>query len=155
MDIMSRLPGCAGQAADAVSAHTQVKTEDAHKLLKIPNLAVSTHLGTLIEDDESVVPRAEAWERATATSHPDHTSDQSIRSRLLEFSSETGPTRPPVPRPTRWARLRRGGAEARKRGGAEARRDARKRAEAQRALPVGVREEYRGRGEAHARLTPA
>ena len=27
---------CAGQAADAVSANTQVKMEDAHKLLKIP-----------------------------------------------------------------------------------------------------------------------
>ena len=36
MDIISRLPGCAGQAADAVSAETQVKMEDAHKLLKIP-----------------------------------------------------------------------------------------------------------------------
>ena len=28
MDIISRLPGCAGQAADAVSACTQVKMED-------------------------------------------------------------------------------------------------------------------------------
>ena len=37
MDIISRLPGCAGQAADAVSAYTQVKMEDAPKLLKIPN----------------------------------------------------------------------------------------------------------------------
>ena len=36
MDVISRLPGCAGQAADAVSAYTQVKMEDAHKLLKIP-----------------------------------------------------------------------------------------------------------------------
>ena len=36
MDIISRLPGCAGQAADAVSACTQVKMEDAHKLFKIP-----------------------------------------------------------------------------------------------------------------------
>ena len=36
MDIVSRLPGCAGQAADAVSAFTQVKMEDAPKLLKIP-----------------------------------------------------------------------------------------------------------------------
>ena len=36
MDIISRLPGCAGQAADAVSAYTQVKLEDASKLLKIP-----------------------------------------------------------------------------------------------------------------------
>ena len=31
MDIISRLLGCDGQAADAVSAYTQVKTEDAHK----------------------------------------------------------------------------------------------------------------------------
>ena len=29
--IQFRLPGCAGQAADAVSAHTQVKMEDAPK----------------------------------------------------------------------------------------------------------------------------
>ena len=29
MDIISRLPGCDGQAADAVSAYTQVKMEDA------------------------------------------------------------------------------------------------------------------------------
>ena len=36
MDITSRLPGCAEQAPDAVSACTQVKMEDAHKLLKIP-----------------------------------------------------------------------------------------------------------------------
>ena len=32
MDIISRLPGCSGQAADAVSAFTQVKTEDASTL---------------------------------------------------------------------------------------------------------------------------
>ena len=31
MDIISRLPGCDGQAADAISACTQVKMEDAHK----------------------------------------------------------------------------------------------------------------------------
>ena len=36
MDIIPRLPGCAGQAADAVSARTQVKMEDAPKILKIP-----------------------------------------------------------------------------------------------------------------------
>ena len=35
MDIISRLPGFDGQAADAVSAYTQVKMEDAHKLLNI------------------------------------------------------------------------------------------------------------------------
>ena len=37
MDIISRLPGCAGQAANAISAYTQVKMKDAPKLLKIPN----------------------------------------------------------------------------------------------------------------------
>ena len=36
MDIISRLPGCDGQAADAVSAYTQLKMEDAQKLFKIP-----------------------------------------------------------------------------------------------------------------------
>ena len=34
MDTISKLPGCDGQAADAVSAYTQVKMEDAHKLKK-------------------------------------------------------------------------------------------------------------------------
>ena len=38
MDIISRLPGCAGQAADAVSACTEVKMEAAHKFLQIPKL---------------------------------------------------------------------------------------------------------------------
>ena len=33
MDIIFRLPGCAGQAADAVSVHAQVKMK---KLMKIP-----------------------------------------------------------------------------------------------------------------------
>ena len=36
MDIISRLPRSAGQAADAVSAYTQVKVEDAPSLLKVP-----------------------------------------------------------------------------------------------------------------------
>ena len=36
MDITSRFPGCSGQAADAVSAYTQVKMEGASTLLKIP-----------------------------------------------------------------------------------------------------------------------
>ena len=36
MDDIARLPGCAGQAADAVFACTQVKMEDAPTSLKIP-----------------------------------------------------------------------------------------------------------------------
>ena len=43
MDIISRLSGCDGQAADAVSVETQVKMEDTHKLFKkIPNRSVQT-----------------------------------------------------------------------------------------------------------------
>ena len=49
MDIISRLPGCDGQAADAVSAYTQVKMEDVHKLMKIPNRNVQT-LGFVYHD---------------------------------------------------------------------------------------------------------
>ena len=42
MEVISRLPGCAGQAADAVSAYTHVRMEDAPKLLMIPNRNVQT-----------------------------------------------------------------------------------------------------------------
>ena len=38
MDVIERLPGCDGQATDAVSAQTQVKLENAPRLLKIPKL---------------------------------------------------------------------------------------------------------------------
>ena len=34
MDIISRLPGCAGQATDAVFVCTQVKMEDASKIIE-------------------------------------------------------------------------------------------------------------------------
>ena len=34
MDIISRLPGCAEQAADAVSAYTKVRMEDAHNVIE-------------------------------------------------------------------------------------------------------------------------
>ena len=46
MDIISRLPGCDGQAADAVSAYTQVKMEDAHKLFKNSKIGMSRHLNS-------------------------------------------------------------------------------------------------------------
>ena len=43
MDIISRLLGCDGQAADAISAYTQVKMEDAHKFFKkFQNRSVQT-----------------------------------------------------------------------------------------------------------------
>ena len=35
IDVFARLPDCEGQGADAVSAYTQVKMEDAPRLLKI------------------------------------------------------------------------------------------------------------------------
>ena len=36
MDVIARLPGCDGQAANAVSAYTQVNLEDAPRLLQVP-----------------------------------------------------------------------------------------------------------------------
>ena len=36
MDVIARLPGCGGQAADAVSVYTQATTKDAPKSLKLP-----------------------------------------------------------------------------------------------------------------------
>ena len=39
MDVIARVPFCDGQAADAVSAYTQMKMDDAPKLLRIPQSA--------------------------------------------------------------------------------------------------------------------
>ena len=36
MDVIARLPDCDGRAADAVSAHTRVKLEDALRVIKVP-----------------------------------------------------------------------------------------------------------------------
>ena len=44
MDIIFILPGCEGQAADAVSAKTEVKMEDAPQLLESPKVTMSRHL---------------------------------------------------------------------------------------------------------------
>ena len=48
MDIISRLPGFEGQAADAISAYTEVKKEDAHKLLKKFKIGMSRNLDSSI-----------------------------------------------------------------------------------------------------------
>ena len=44
MDIISRLPGCDGQAADAVSAYTQLKMEDASQIIQNSQIGMSRHL---------------------------------------------------------------------------------------------------------------
>ena len=46
MDIISRLPGCDGQAADAVSAYTQVKMKDAPQIIENFQIVVSRHLNS-------------------------------------------------------------------------------------------------------------
>ena len=43
LDVISKLPGCEGQASDAVSAYTHVKMEDAPKLLG-PQEAEANHV---------------------------------------------------------------------------------------------------------------
>ena len=44
MDIISRLPGCDGQAADAVSAYTQVKKGRCSQIIENSQIGVSRHL---------------------------------------------------------------------------------------------------------------
>ena len=44
MEIISRLPGCAGQAADAVSAHTQVKNGGCSQIIENSKIGMSRHL---------------------------------------------------------------------------------------------------------------
>ena len=46
MDVIARPPGCAGQAADAVSAYTQVKVEDATYGIKNSKVRMSRYLDT-------------------------------------------------------------------------------------------------------------
>ena len=43
MDIISRPPGCAGQAADAVSAYSQIKMEDAPTLFENSTVRMSRY----------------------------------------------------------------------------------------------------------------
>ena len=44
MDIISRLPGCDGQAADAVSAYTKVKNGRCSQIIENSQIVVSRHL---------------------------------------------------------------------------------------------------------------
>ena len=43
MDVIARLPDCDGQAADAVSAYTQIKMEDAPKLSEFRSASVQIY----------------------------------------------------------------------------------------------------------------
>ena len=65
MDIISRLPGCAGQAADEVSAYTRVKIQDAPTLLipkpecpDIPIRLPKTQMAKIIVQYESQSSRS-------------------------------------------------------------------------------------------------
>ena len=55
INIISRLLGCDGQAADAVSAKTQVKMEDAHKLLENSQIGMSRRLDSSTTTDMAEV----------------------------------------------------------------------------------------------------
>ena len=44
MDIITRLPGCAGQAADAVSAYTKVKKGRYSKIIENSQIGMIRHL---------------------------------------------------------------------------------------------------------------
>ena len=74
MDIISRLPRCAGQAADAVSAYTQVKMEDAPSLLKNSEGRMSRYLDTSTETQMARImvqygtPSCSSWTKSERSS---------------------------------------------------------------------------------------
>ena len=68
MDVIARLPDCDRQAADAVSAYTQVKLEDAPKLLKIRkcrrmDTSSTTQMAQTMEksEDPTVLPERSSY----------------------------------------------------------------------------------------------
>ena len=51
LDFVDKLPGCAGQASDVVSAHTQVKIEDAPILRQLPKSECPSIRMKILEDE--------------------------------------------------------------------------------------------------------
>ena len=50
MNIISRLPGCDGQAADAVPAYTQVKNGTCSQFIENSKMGMSKHFGFVYHD---------------------------------------------------------------------------------------------------------
>ena len=69
MDIIYRLPSCVGQAADVVSAETQVKMEDAPKSTEDSGIGMSRHLDTSASTQMAKImvqhdwPRRSSWKK--------------------------------------------------------------------------------------------
>ena len=52
MDIISRLPGCAGQAAGAVPAYTQVKNGRCYKIIEYSEIGIVQTFGFVYDDTD-------------------------------------------------------------------------------------------------------
>ena len=63
MDVIARLPDCDGQAADTVSAYTQVKVRDAPRLLRSPKSDCPEHMDTssTTQMAQIVVEHSRSW----------------------------------------------------------------------------------------------
>ena len=55
MDVIAKMPGCVGQAADAASAYTQVKMVDAPRMLRIPPKSWSSMEDPVVPLERKVV----------------------------------------------------------------------------------------------------
>ena len=53
LDVISRLPGCSGQASDAASAHTQVEMKDVPVFGQSSGRRLSKELGHITENKET------------------------------------------------------------------------------------------------------
>ena len=67
MDVSARLPGCDGQAADAVPAYNQVKLEAAPRLVKIPKDGMSRCLDTSSTTEMAQVMGEQGRSRGSCT----------------------------------------------------------------------------------------
>ena len=83
MDIISRLFGCAKQAADAISTYTQLKMEDAHKLLS--KIGVSKHLDSSTTTQMAWImvqygrPSRSSWTESAVILWQDHYGKDNLR----------------------------------------------------------------------------
>ena len=65
MDSISILPGCGGQAADAVSSNTLVQMEDCQKLLKNCRSRETQEKGRAVRKEPFRRPKSSAWSKNT------------------------------------------------------------------------------------------
>ena len=96
MDIIARPPGCAGQAADAVSVHTQVKMEDA-PTFENSKVRMSRYLDMSTETQMAQImvqygrPSCSSWKKSVRSSFGRTIMGKAIRESSIQIRLEKVP----------------------------------------------------------------